>query len=411
MHSKKVKFTNLRGVKLAGRLELPLDKEPANYAIFAHCFTCGKDLKAIHNISLALIQQGIAVLRFDFTGLGQSEGDFSESHFSSNVEDLQAAYEFLSDYYQAPSLLIGHSLGGTAVLMAASLLPLVKAVVTIGSPCHPQHVLKLLKDDIDQIEEDGEATIQLAGRQFLISKRFIEDMGSHRMQDSIKKLRGRSLLILHSPQDEIVNVDNARLIYEEASHPKSYVSLDGADHLLSRKEDSLYVGQLIGSWASRYLPQQRKQKVQTDEAVLAQLNEGPFLTRILAGQHHLVADEPEDIGGENLGPTPYELVAAGLGACTAMTIKMYVNRKGWPLDEVNVHLSYDGKYKEDCESCEEKESKIGRFIRKIELKGSLDKKQKERILAIANKCPVHRTLVQGADVETDLIESDEQAAS
>lgn len=407
MQAKKVEFENKNGVKLAGRLELPLDMQPVNCAIFAHCFTCGKDLNAVKNISLALKQEGIAVLRFDFTGLGQSQGDFSNSHFSSNVEDLQAAYQFLEENYQAPTLLIGHSLGGTAALMAAGQMPEVKALVTIGSPCNPEHVLNLLEDDLDEIEEEGEARVKLAGRQFLIKKRFVEDVKSHKMKESIEQLRGRSLLVLHSPQDEIVGIENARLIYERAHHPKSFISLDGANHLLTDKADSAYVGQVIASWAARYLPRKRENELQSDEAVLAQLEEGPFLTRILAGKHHLLADEPKNIGGQDLGPTPYELVAAGLGACTSMTIKMYTERKGWAVEVINVHLSYEGNHVDDCENCEDQERKIGRFIRKIELKGKLDKKQKQRILAIANKCPVHRTLEQGTKVHTELIEQAE----
>lgn len=403
MQAKRVEFKNKSGVTLAGRLELPLDKKPSNYAILAHCFTCGKDLKAVKTIAMAIKQQGIAVLRFDFTGLGQSEGEFANSHFSSNLDDLVAAYQFLEEKHEAPSLIIGHSLGGTAALMAASQMEAIEAVATIGSPCSPEHILNLLDDDLQEIEAQGQARVKLAGRQFTISQRFVEDVKNHKMEQAIADLRGRSLLVLHAPHDEIVGIENARQIYESAHHPKSFISLDGANHLLTQKEDAAYVGEVIASWAARYLPQKRKNALQSDEAVLAQLEEGPFLTRILAGKHHLLADEPKDIGGEDLGPTPYELVAAGLGACTSMTIKMYIDRKGWEVELINVHLSYDGNHREDCENCEEENRKMGRFVRKIELKGKLDKKQKQRILAIANKCPVHRTLEQGVKVHTELL--------
>lgn len=402
MRSQSVEFLNDDAEKLSAKLELPLDGKPSNFAIFAHCFTCSKDLKAVRNITLALAQKGFAVLRFDFTGLGQSDGEFANTNFSSNVNDLKSAAKFLKEKYQAPGLLIGHSFGGTAALMAASELESVKAMASIGSPCDPSHVLHLLEDDIEEIRREGKAVVKLAGREFNIKSQFIEDLQNQGMAKILGEMRGKALLVLHSPQDDTVGIQNAKQIYEAAHHPKSFISLDGADHLLSRSGDSQYVGKVIGAWAERYLPNPKKKKLQTDSQVLARLKEGPFLTEILAGSHHLIADEPEEIGGSDLGPSPYELLSSGLAACTAMTIKMYVARKKWPMDELKVHVDFDNKYIEDCENCEKEERKIGKFIRFIELSGDLDEKQKQRILMIANKCPVHKTLEQGVTIETTL---------
>ena len=406
MQAQHIKFTNAQGKSLSGSLELPVDKDPAHFAIFAHCFTCGKDLRAARNITRSLAQKGYGVLRFDFTGLGESEGDFSETNFTSNLEDLLAASQYLEANYKAPALLIGHSLGGTAVLRVASQISAVKAVVTIGAPLDPSHATNLFTDALDTIEEKGEAQVNIAGRPFTIKGQFLEDIKNEKLKDHLQDLRDKSLLILHAPQDEIVGIENARMIYEAARHPKSFVTLDGANHLLSNKEDSNYVGELIAGWAARYLPKVEEQEtLATDEQVLARLDEGPFFTEILAGKHHLTADEPIDIGGQNLGPTPYELLISSLGACTAMTIKMYATRKKWNLKEVKVHLSYDSKYAEDCEKCEDGTRKMGRINRVVELHGDLSAEERERLLEIANKCPVHKTLTQSVTVQTDLMEN------
>lgn len=403
MKAKEIYFKNKDGESLSGILELPLDAEPAHYAIFAHCFTCSKDIRAARNITFALSQKGFGVLRFDFTGLGESEGEFEDTNFTSNVNDIAAAAEYLSEHYSSPELLVGHSLGGTAVLMAGSQMDSVKAIATIGAPCEPDHVLKLLKEDIEDIRQQGKATVTLAGRDFSVKSQFVEDLEAQGIQRILEDMREKSLLVMHSPQDKTVEVINARAIYEAAHHPKSFVSLDGADHLLSHKEDSLYAGDLIACWVQRYLkPKEPEKDRKSEEQVMARLAEGPFLTEILAGHHHLLADEPEHVGGQDLGPSPYELLTSGLGACTAMTIKMYANRKKWDLNEVVVHLNYDNDYLEDCEKCEDEERKIGRFERIIEIKGELDEKQIKRILAIANKCPVHKTLEQGVTIETRL---------
>lgn len=400
MRSESVKFLNKEGDQLKGKMELPLSGKAQNFAIFAHCFTCSKDLKAVRNITLALAQKGIGVLRFDFTGLGQSEGEFADTNFSSNVDDIAAAAEFLERNYKAPSLLIGHSFGGTAVLMAGSKLNSVKAIATIGSPCDPGHVLHLLGKDIDKIKKEGKATVSLAGRDFKIKSHFIEDLQNQGMSKILSEMRGKAILVMHSPQDDTVGVQNAQDIYVSAHHPKSFISLDGADHLLSRSKDSIYVGSVIAGWVERYLPTEVKKKLKTNSQVVARLDEGPFLTEIMAGSHPILADEPEEVGGSDLGPSPYELLSSGLAACTVMTIKMYVSRKEWPMEEVKVHVNYDNNYLEDCENCEVGERKIGKFQRLIEVVGDLDEKQKKRILAIANKCPVHKTLEQGVSIET-----------
>lgn len=402
MKSQKLQFNNSEGHSLTGRLVLPLDKKPTQFAVFAHCFTCGKDLKAERSLSLALSQKGIGVLRFDFTGLGQSEGDFADSNFSSNVSDLEAAAKFLEDNYQAPALLIGHSLGGTASIIAGSRMESVKAIATIGAPAEPSHVLHLLRENIDDIRESGSATVSLGGRDFNIKSQFVEDLENHGMQNVLESMRHKALLVMHSPQDTTVGIENAKMIYESAHHPKSFISLDGADHLMSREEDAEYAGAMIGAWAMRYLDTEEGQELETDEQVVVRLDEGPYLTEILAGKHHLLADEPVQDGGSDLGPTPYELLAAGLGACTAMTIRMYTQHKNWPLEEVQVHLSYDNKYAEDCEHCDDAQRRIGRFTRIVEVKGDLSDAQKDRILKIANKCPVHKTIDKGIQIETSL---------
>ncbi|WP_417593134.1 alpha/beta fold hydrolase [Owenweeksia hongkongensis] len=402
MRSQKVKFKNKEGVELAGKLELPLDKRPDQFAIFAHCFTCGKDLKSERNIALALTQKGWGVLRFDFTGLGQSGGDFSDSNFTSNVNDLFAAAEFLKENYAEPTLLIGHSLGGAAVLMAGAKMDSVRAIATIGAPSEPDHVTKLFTESIEEIKEKGQAKVMLAGREFHIKDQFVKDLENTKVDELIKELRGKATLVMHSPQDDTVGIVNARHLYEKLHHPKSFVSLDGADHLLSYPSDSSYAGDMIATWVQRYATVAEKALLETDEQVVVRLNDGPFLTEILTGKHHLLADEPKSVGGEDLGPSPYELVSSGLGACTAMTIKMYADRKGWPLKEVKVHLSYDNSYFEDIKHCDSEERKIGKFIRIIEVEGDLDEKQRERILQIANKCPVHKTLESSSEVETKL---------
>lgn len=397
----KLEFTNAEGQKLVGRLELPNSEFPHNYVLFAHCFTCNKNLTAIRNISRAMTAQGFAVFRFDFTGLGESEGDFADTNFSGNVEDLVAAADFLRENYQAPTLLIGHSLGGAAVLFAAESIPETKGVVTVGAPSDPEHVTHLLKSELEEIERSGQATVNLSGRDFTIKKQFLDDLRDQSLASTVKDLR-TPLLILHSPQDTVVEIKNAESIYQSAWHPKSFVSLDGADHLLSRKEDSTYVGQVIAGWARRYVEIPEQSDLKSDQQVLASLGrEDGFTTDMKVGNHYMTADEPVDVGGNDFGPSPYEYLSAALASCTAMTMQMYAKRKGWPLEHVEVHTSYGGKtHAEDCEACETDAAKIDTFHRNIRIKGSLDEKQVRRILEIAGKCPVHRTLHSEVQVIT-----------
>ncbi len=391
MNSTKVTFNNAHNVKLSANLEMPVGGQPVAYAIFAHCFTCSRNLSAVVNISRSLNLRKIAVLRFDFTGLGDSEGDFSDTNFSSNVEDLLSAYDFLKQNYEAPEIIIGHSLGGAAVLVAAGSMKNIKAVVTIGAPADPPHVKNLFKESLEEISKSGEATVSIGGRPFKVKEQLLHDLEKSDMKDTLGRLN-KALLILHSPQDQIVEIDNARKIYEGARHPKSFVTLDGADHLLSNKSDSLYVGDIISSWASRYLKAPEEPRLDSDRQVVTRTGDDGFTTEIKTVDHYFLADEPTSLGGKNLGPTPYDLLIAALGSCTSITLRMYADRKGWPLEEVRVHLDHNKVHEQDCENCENEKSKIDQIDREIELFGNLDQEQKQKLIEIADKCPVHRTL-------------------
>lgn len=401
MRSQKIKFANTAGDQLAARLEWPVNQHPHSFAIFAHCFTCGKSLSAVRQISMSLNLSGVAVLRFDFTGLGESQGDFTETNFSSNVEDLIAAAHYLEQEYQTPTLLVGHSLGGAAVLCAAAQLPEVKAVAIIGAPFDPGHVQHLLEPAIEMIDETGLAKVNIGGRPFTVKKQFLDDIREQNLVEKLKNL-DKALMIMHSPQDRVVAIENAARIYHTAMHPKSFVSLDGADHLLSNKLDAAYAGDMIGSWVKRYLDLPAKEDLRSDKAVAVRLGEEGYTTEIMVRQHSLQADEPESVGGNDFGPSPYELVAAGLGACTAMTLQMYAWRKKWPLEEVVVHLEHYKDYRTDQENLDDPKSKIDHFSRSIEIEGDLDESQRRRLLEIANKCPVHRTMEGEIEIVTDL---------
>ncbi|GAA4411245.1 bifunctional alpha/beta hydrolase/OsmC family protein [Nibrella viscosa] len=403
MKSVKIDFRNKDGHVLSGRLELPVDRKPHAFALFAHCFTCTKNLTAIRNISRALSLSGIAVFRFDFTGLGESEGEFGETTFSSNIADLLSAAEYLKTEYQAPALAIGHSLGGTAVLMAAGSLPSVEAVVTIGSPCDPDHVKHLLKGDLTQIEKEGKAEVNIGGRNFTVQKQFLDDLSRFEPEKDIKTLR-RALLVLHSPQDRTVSIDNAASIYQTARHPKSFISLDGADHLLSRSEDSLYAGEMIASWVKRYIHIPKAEPLSSHKRVAVRIGPDSLTTEVKAGNHSLLADEPVEVaGGHDLGPTPYDLVTAGLGACTAMTLRMYADRKQWPVTNVIVHLQHDKIHAQDSEDTE-KQPMLDQISREIEIEGDLTDEQRNRLLEIAEKCPVHRTLHSSVQIVSKLLD-------
>lgn len=401
MRSKKIQFTNTEGEVLAARLELPVNQHPHTYALFAHCFTCNKNLTAVRNISRALTQEGIAVLRFDFTGLGESEGDFADTNFSSNVQDLVQAANFLNHNYKAPSILIGHSLGGAAVISAAKNIESVKAVATIGAPYDPAHVSHLLSSGIEEINATGAAEVIIGGRKFTVKKQFLDDIQEHSVKENLRNLR-KAILILHSPQDRTVEVENAAKIYHAARHPKSYISLDGADHLLSNKMDSLYAGDLIACWAKRYIDWPEKEKLKVEKEVAVRLGDEGYTTDIAVRHHTLTADEPESVGGNDFGPTPYDLLNASLGACTAMTLQMYARRKKWDLQEVTVHLEHYKDYVADMQDVDNPKSKIDHFDRVLELEGDLSEEQKQRLLEIANRCPVHRTLHNDVKINTVL---------
>lgn len=408
MQSTRLDFENARGEKLSARLDLPVDGEPRAYVLFAHCFTCSKNLRAVSNISRALTQRGFAVLRFDFTGLGESEVDFADTNFSSNVEDLVYAARFLEQSFRAPDILVGHSLGGAAVLQAASQLPQVRAVATIGAPADPEHVTHLLEEAREDIEKKGQANVQLAGRTFTIKKQFLDDLEGSSMENYIRSLK-RPLLIFHSPIDNTVGIENAAKIFQHAMHPKSFVSLDKADHLLTDQDDSRYVGAVLAAWAAKYIPapaqpQHRQPEAEANRIVVQTGAEG-FVTTIMANGHALVADEPLKLGGTNQGPTPYELLAASLGACTSITLRMYADRKKWPLEAVTVRLTHQKIHGKDCEVCETNAPRIDRFDREIELEGPLSEDQRQRLLEIADKCPVHRTLHSEIWINTTLKDS------
>lgn len=397
-----VTFPNTRGETLAGILDMPASP-PLAYALFAHCFTCSKDLKAAANIARALNEEGIAVLRFDFTGLGDSEGAFADTNFSSNVSDLLAAVDYLEKQHEAPTLLVGHSLGGTAVLQAAPQVPSAVAVATIGSPFDPAHVLHLFAGAADALEERGAAEVNLGGRPFLMKRQFVEDLGKQSLKETVGSLR-KALLVMHAPLDNIVEIDNASALYRAAKHPKSFISLDNADHLLSRAADSRYVGHVLAAWASRYLPatESGEPLSAADGAVVARTLSGGFRTDIRTGRHALVADEPLSVGGSNLGPTPYDYLSTALAACTSMTLQMYARHKKLPLESATVSVIHDKVHAEDCEDCESGSGKIDEFRRRIALVGELTDEQRARMLEIADRCPVHRTLHGEIKVRSEL---------
>ena len=394
----KIEFTSGANM-LSGLLETP-ESGIKFYALFAHCFTCSKDIAAASRISRALTAKGIAVFRFDFTGLGNSDGDFSNTNFSSNIQDLIAATDFLREHYQAPKLLIGHSLGGTAVLGVAQHVPESTAIVTIGSPSDAAHVAHNFAAHIPEIEEKGEAEVNLAGRKFKIQKQFLDDINHFGIQH-MAKLR-KALLVMHSPIDSVVSVSEAEKIYQTAVHPKSFVSLDSADHLLTNKADSEYAAEIIAAWASRYVTsadQDYSQQVNQGHVIVEE-KDHKFAQHISTDSHYWLADEPRAVGGNNSGPDPYEHLLAGLGACTAMTLRMYAERKKLPVTHIKVELSHTRNYQADC-----KEQKgIEAIIRDISFEGTLDAQARQRFLEIADKCPVHKTLHNNVSVISKLVE-------
>ncbi|MFQ3229429.1 alpha/beta fold hydrolase [Reinekea sp.] len=396
----KIEFTS-NGATLAGLLEMPNEK-PRAYVLFAHCFTCGKDIAAASRISRFLVQRGFAVLRFDFTGLGNSDGDFANTNFSSNTADLLAAVDYLREHHQAPELLIGHSLGGAAILAMAPLVAEAKAVVTIAAPFEASHVVKNFHASLNEIETAGYADVSLGGRQFTIKKQFIDDI-QNQSTDHLKNLN-KALLIMHSPLDQTVNVSEAERIYSEAMHPKSFVSLDTADHLLSNVADSEYVAETIAGWASRYLPQEevKSPSVAKGHVVVSELDH-KFQQSIFTDHHHWFADEPRNVGGSNTGPDPYEHLLAALGACTAMTMRMYADRKKLALEHVEVSLFHSRDYLSDAGNAGDKPQQVESLHRHVQITGDLTEAQTTRLMEIADRCPVHRTLHNNPQVITKLV--------
>ena len=407
MRSEKFTFPGSDGQELAAQLDLP-EGRPSAYALFAHCFTCNKDIFSAQRIAQGLAERGLAVLRFDFTGLGHSDGEFANTNFSSNIQDLLAAAEHLRRTYEAPKLLVGHSLGGAAVLAAAGDIPECQAVATIAAPADPAHVAHHFTDKRAEIEREGEAEVQLAGRPFRIKKQFLEDIAAQRLAERVAGLR-RPLLIFHAPLDETVSIDNASGIFVAAKHPKSFVSLDSADHLLKRKEDAVYVAEVLAAWAGRYLRTDKvaSEKAQPDPSgrdegtvVVRETGEGFLSQHVFVGRHRLRADEPFALGGDDSGPTPYDLLLAALGSCTSMTMRMYAKRKNWALKTAQVTLNHSKIHAQDCADCETRDGKIDRIERQIRLEGDLDEAQRDKLLEIADKCPVHRTLHSEVQIVT-----------
>ncbi|MGA7809620.1 alpha/beta fold hydrolase [Bradyrhizobium sp.] len=403
MPIERFQFTGEGGHQLAAALDLP-EREPRAYALFAHCFTCGKDVLAASRISAALAAKGIAVLRFDFTGLGSSEGDFANATFTSNVADLIHAADHLRGTRQAPAILIGHSLGGAAILAAAGQIAEAKAVVTIAAPSDPAHVTDLFKDQVDDIRKLGRVEVSLAGRPFHITREFLEDITEHRLMARVTTLR-KALLVMHAPSDDTVSIDNATRIFLSAKHPKSFVSLAGADHLLSQRRDAAYVADVIAAWVTRYLdatvPAQAADPAGAPRnVVVRETRNSKFQQTVTVGPHRMLADEPASAGGEDSGPGPYDFLLAALGACKSMTMRLYADRKSLPLERATVTLSHSKIHAQDCAECETKEGLLDQIEVVIGLEGALDAEQRKRVLEIADKCPVHRTLTSEIRIVT-----------
>lgn len=396
-------FTGVGGHQLAAALDTP-DGPIKAYALFAHCFTCGKDVLAAKRIAVALAAKGIATLRFDFTGLGSSEGDFANSTFSSNVADLVRAADHLRETRAAPAILIGHSLGGAAILAAAGQILEAKAVVTIAAPSDPAHVTHLFMDKLDDIRTQGEVEVSLAGRPFRIKREFLDDVAEQNLMAQVPQLH-KAILIMHSPTDDTVGIENATHIFVAARHPKSFVSLAGSDHLLSGKQDAAYVADIIAAWVERYVefaaPQPAADTGTAPRNVVVQeTRAGKFQQIVTTGPHRMLADEPVAVGGQDTGPGPYDFVLAGLGACTSMTMRMYADRKSLPLDRVTVTLTHSKIYANDCAECETREGMLDQIDRVIRIEGALDDDQRKRLMEIADKCPVHKTLTSEVRIVT-----------
>jgi uncharacterized OsmC-like protein/alpha/beta superfamily hydrolase len=406
----RITFPGSQGAELAARLDLPAGP-PRAFALFAHCFTCSKDIAAASRIANALTDVGFGVLRFDFTGLGLSGGEFANTNFTSNTDDLVAAADWLRATHRAPQILVGHSLGGSAVLAVAGSIPEVRAVATIGAPASPEHVTGVFESSLAEIAATGVAEVQLAGRPFTIRQQFVDDLRNHVITDRVATMK-RPLLVLHSPIDNTVSIDHASEIFGAARHPKSFVSLDGADHLLSDRADAAFAAAMIGAFADRYIVDESgalDAPRASAPVVVSETSQGPFLNHVVVGRHRLLADEPESIGGFDAGPSPYDFLGAALGACTSMTLRMYADRKSVPLDRVTVAVTHGKVHANDCEECAEngalsgRSGMIDRFERVITVAGDeLTDEHRAKLLEIADKCPVHRTLESASAIVTRL---------
>ncbi|MEM7095970.1 MAG: alpha/beta fold hydrolase [Actinomycetota bacterium] len=408
MRTEAATFPGAQGQTLSAELDLPLGR-PRAVALFAHCFSCGKDLRSVRRLAARLTDRGIAVARFDFTGLGRSGGDFADTNFSTNVGDLVAAADWLRQTYVAPSLLIGHSFGGTAVLAAAPRIAEIEAVVTLGAPADPSHVTHLFEESIDRIEADGEARVSIAGRPFTISKQFLDDVEAAELDPVLRDLTIPTLF-MHSPQDEIVGIENAEILFAATSHPKSFIALDGADHLLSDQVDAEHAAEMMAAWVDQLLPVRPEPSddvlvpAAEGEVVVAERGTGKFAQVVrVAERHALLADEPLGIG-DDTGPAPYDFLLAALGTCTSMTLRMYADRKGWPLKDVAVRLKHAKVHAKDCENCETENGKVDLIERELVIVGDeLDDEQRQRLLEIADRCPVHRSLHDETHITTELV--------
>lgn len=401
----KLQIQNSKGLQLQAYLELPPNQKPHHYAIFAHCFTCSSNLKPVIDISRALTAHNFGVVRFDFTGLGQSEGEFVDSHFSANVDDLLAVNTYMKAHYEAPSLLVGHSLGGAAVIVAASQLNTVKAVATIGAPATIKHVKKHFSHPFDEVPLKGDVEVDIGGRPFKIDQEFVENFDKTDLPEITRNLR-KPLLIMHSPLDKVVGIDNAQKLFVNAFHPKSFISLNDADHLLLQEKDSNYVGNVIGSWVKGYFDIPNRDILDTEgEQLVAHLNvlEDKFTTYLQTDKHSFMADEPKSFGGDDFGPSPYDYLSAGLASCTAMTLKLYAERKQWDLQEVFVYITYSKKHSEDLMQDSGKPSRFDHLLKKLKFVGNLDDVQQNRLKEISSRCPVHRTLLSEIVIETKII--------
>ena len=383
MLKKELNIVNRNGETLAAHLNIPLNGEINNVAVFAHCFTCSSSLAVVKNISNELTSNGISVLNFDFTGLGRSEGEFSDTNFSNNISDIEDVNNFLIENYVAPTIMIGHSLGGAAAIIASSKLENIQAVVSISAPSFVKHVTKLFNSDVETINQKGFSQLSIGGRPFTIKKQFLDDLEMHNLEDEVKLLR-KPLLIMHSPQDNIVGIENAANLYHKAYHPKSFISLDGADHLLTNKDDAFYVANVIGSWIKRYVTiadnRSEKQKDTMGEQVLVyHETKENFTNHIYTDSHHIVGDEPKDFGGNDLGLSPYELLNASIGSCTVLTLKLYAERKKWDLKEVFVYLSYSKKHSSELNLEVEEMGQIDHIEKKIKFIGNLTDEQKNKL--------------------------------